>query len=48
MNMKIYIVPATEIVAVKTKSCQMISTQSGQQDPGAPQFAPARGENIIG
>ncbi|MBQ3633295.1 MAG: hypothetical protein IJR09_06255 [Paludibacteraceae bacterium] len=45
--MKRYMIPATDIVAIKTKLCQSISTNSGYGDQNGPQFAPARGE-IIG
>ena len=46
--MKRYMIPATEVVVIKTKLCQGISTQSGYGDQGAQQFAPRRDENIIG
>ena len=47
--MKRYMIPATEVVVVNTKLCQGVpSPHSGYGDPDAPQFAPRRGENIIG
>lgn len=39
-------IPAMDIVAIETKLCQGIATQSGYGDENGPQFAPSRGDKI--